>query len=412
MRQAFFGNQALKQVGRTASAVVCTVFVFLALPQARAGTAMAPSVSAPNPGVDVVEKSDQQLPVTFSLNFDSVYDDNIYIRNQNRVGDFYWMINPGVSYVSGDPQYQPDQLFRLSYKPKIYQFWDETKNNSFDQDLHLDYQVNLGHLTLGLAQTYYTDSTPTPDTGGRLKAQYYDTHVFANYELSPRLTWENEVTQLISRYDSSSAIETNAWTASSYLDYAVCPKFNLAVGGTLGYVVLDQYPDQFYEQFNLRMKYKATNKINLTARVGGEYRQFEHSNDNSISPVFALGAEFHPGLWTTLKVDGEGKTLPSISDANQNYRTYGLNVSLRQQIVPHFFLNLGSGYYHSFYYNTPSGDSAGFQYDFITVRPALEWELNPHFTVGAYYQHQTNISNQDDQSYLDNQVGIQGGFKY
>jgi len=267
-------------------------------------------------------------------------------------------------------------------------------------------------LNLGVSQTYYTDATASPDTSGRLKAEYYGTRIFANYELSKRLTWENDATQLLSRYDNAGTIDTNEWTASSFLDYAVCPKLNLALGGTLGYEVLSRSADQYYEQFHLRAKYRVTNTINLTARVGGEFREYEHSNNKSLSPVFSLGAEFHPCQSTTIHVNGEGKTVPSITQAYQDYRTYGVNVSLRQGLVPHLFFNLGTGYYYSFYYNVPSETSAGYQYDYVSVRPGLEWELNEHFTVGAYYQHQSNISHQNDQSYIDNQVGLQGSFKY
>lgn len=358
-------------------------------------------------------------PIRLGLSVDSLYDDNIYIRQNNRVGDFMWVVSPSATYESGRLEDEPDNYLKVRYTPSFVEFLDETQNDSINHNALFSYQGHVNKLSYGIEQSYVKDTSPNRDVGARLTSQYLGTRVFGTYELTGKLLLDVEGTQSISRYQIG--FDTNEWTGSGFLDYDIFPKTRVGIGATYGEldvlgVLSSVTPNNFganqtYEQGHVRIIYQPTDKLSLTARFGGEIRQYQNSSTETTNPVVSISLNYQPFDSLTLIGTAYRRTVPSITLAGANYDDSGIDLTARQRLLQKFFLGLRTAYDHSNYFSVSTGNSTGLEYDYYTVRPSLDYEANKYFTLGVYYQYQKNESTQAG-GFADNQIGMRAVVSY
>ena len=84
---------------------------------------------------DYVSAVPKRFHYAFRLNLRGVYDDNIFISNGERVDDYYFAIEPGVTIGWGDIVGRDMNYLRLDYAPSIFLFTDNSDANAVQ---HLD----------------------------------------------------------------------------------------------------------------------------------------------------------------------------------------------------------------------------------------------------------------------------------
>jgi len=363
---------------------------------------------------------------SFGLTIRAVYDDNIFISNTDRVSDWYFAIEPRLTVGFGDIEGRNENYFRLDYMPSIILYADHSNEDAVSHLIMLEGQYRFSRLTLNLSQEVYildgTNLNSIVDTTGLFanldvsqptRLNLFITRLRANYELSAKLFLTGEFDAQIYDYPDDDFFSSQIISGGLYINYNVTPKLTIGAGGTFGYDwVEDPNVDQPFEQANFRLNYQVTGKLGLSASVGAEFRQFNDHRGDYVSPVFELGAIYHPFDGTTFTLAAGRRILNSGFFPDQDFATTYVVGRIQQRLLRRVYLGLGFGYENSDYFGTTSGVNATRNDDYWFVEPSVDVLITRWLSVGAYYLHREDNSNIDFFSFDDNQVGVRATFRF
>ncbi len=372
---------------------------------------------------DEVSAVPKRFVYAFRLTLRGVYDDNIFLRNTNRVDDYYFAIEPGVTLGFGDIVGRDANYIRLDYAPSIFLFVDNSDSDAIQHLLRLEGRYNFGRLGLTISQDVQlldgtnlgavgaTGANANPgvnlDAGGDSQVNIYTTHANVTYDLTGKTFLTGSLNYGATEYDTLISSETIF--GNVFINYTYSPKLVVGLGGTFGYNWVDNTnPNQTFEQANLRLTYQITGKISLNASAGVEFRQFEDDLRGSdyVTPVYELGATYQPFDGTTVNLRGSRRSLNSAVLQAQNYNATNITFGIRQRFLRRIYVGLAAGYENSDYYNTVQFVNANRQDDYFYIQPAVDVTITPFWTAGAYYLHRENNSSSNFFSFDDNQYGL------
>jgi hypothetical protein len=180
----------------------------------------------------------------------------------------------------------------------------------------------------------------------------------------------------------------------------------------IGYTAVDNYPDQSYQQARFRGLYAVAAKVSLMASVGGEWRQYRGGVDDTLDPVWDLTVSYAPREGTSLSLATYQRYSSSSYYGDENYLSTGVVLSARQMLLQRLALNFGFTYYHADYQPAVVGVTSDRVDDVFLVRVSLDTYIQPRWTVGIFYDHETNDSTLDSFTWNRNRVGIQTAWSY
>ena len=389
-------------------------------PPASPGLAATPARSVPTQEVvtdRAVAETPRRFKYTFGVTARGVYDDNIFNSSSNPVSAYYFTIEPFISLGLGDPA-DGFNFLNFIYRPSAFFFVDYSSNDSVQQIIHLDAQRRFSRLTLSLLEDIQlldgTDlnnlndpsgNQANTDISGRNRHQIYDTRLSGSYELTGKTFLSGGGRFSANEYPS--AISSQILSGNFFINYNYSKKLVLGVGPTVGYNTNGpSINDQTFEQASVRLTYSATAKINVSASVGVEFRQFASNVASNTSPVYELDASYRPFDGTLLSLRGSRDTINSASLAGQSYFDTTINFSLTQRLMQRFFFGFAIGYTNTNYFSTVSGVSATRNDNFYYIVPSVDFNVTRFWTFGAYYVHREDSSSVSFFSFTDNQLGL------
>jgi hypothetical protein len=360
------------------------------------------------------------------LNMRTVYDDNIYLRQNDRVADIYFGFEPGITLGFGDIVGSDANYVRIDYAPSVFLFLENSNADSIQHVFRLDGRYRFGRLTLNVAQDIQfleggdrgaTSSTSNPgpnlnlDTGGATDVNIYTTRADLTYDLTGKTFLSGGLLYTSNEY--AVLISSEQVSANLFVNYIYSPKLTVGLGGSAGYnTVGSASGDQTFQQANLRVTYEPSGKLSVNASGGVEFRQYGGENDNGgsvVSPVYELGVNYQPFDGTTINVRGSRRSLNSAALVAQNYNTTNLTFTVRQRLLRRFYVGLVAGYESAEYYSTdnevdfPSTDRSD---NYVFVQPSIDVTLTAFWTAGLYYLYRNNDSSSQFFSFYDNQFGV------
>lgn len=388
-----------------------------------------------NPSVEIRNDDDgisatpHKFHYAFRLTLRGVYDDNIFLSETDRVDDYYFAIEPGLTLGYGDIVERQENYIRLDYAPSIFLFADHSDSNAVQHLIRLEGQHRFARLTVTFSQDVQilegTNLTSTGvgagngapptlnlDAGGETAINVYTSIANFAYDLSGKTFLSGGVQYHIWDYENG-LISSSDFSGNLFFNYNYSPKLVVGIGGTAGYNWVDSpSPDQTFEQVNVRLTYQLTGKISLNASAGVEFRQFEDNDNDHVSPVYEIGATYQPFDGTTLSLRGSRRTMNSAVFAEQDYAATSIVFGARQRLFQRIFLGLTLGYENSEYFSTVDFVGADRSDNYYFVQPAIDVMVTRWMTVGAYYLHRENDSSVSGFSFRDNQVGIRASFTF
>ncbi len=359
----------------------------------------------------------------FRLGLRGVYDDNIFLRSSDRVSDFYFSIEPGVTIGYGDIVGSDQNFVRLDYAPSAFLYADHSEADSLQHVIRLEGQYHFRRLNLTLTQeiqildgTNYTNGSLSPnsvpsinlDAGANTSVTTYNTRLSFTYDLTGKTFLSGSLLHTANEYESS-LIDSQSIQGNGYLNYNYSPKLVVGLGGTAGYNwVASSTPDQTFEQINGRFTYQLSGKVSLDASGGVEFRQFDGDAGNStyVSPVYEISASYQPFDGTSLSLSGNRRTQNSAVLLGQDYASTNLSLTARQRFFQRFYLSFALGYQNLSYFNTVDNGSASRDDDYFYLQPALDLTLTRYWTLGVYYLHRENETSATSFGFDDNQFGL------
>ncbi len=364
---------------------------------------------------------------SFRLTLRGIYDDNINLTENNRLSDYYFAIEPGITVGFGDVINRQENYVRLDYAPSFFIYSDHSERDAVQHLVRLDGRYRFRRLTLDFSQDVQlldgTDLSTTTTSGNignfvnldvssPTRVNIFTTHLDANYELGGKTFLTGGLTY--TNVDYETLISSRYYAGNIFINYNYSPKLVIGVGGSGGYTDVDSpNPDQTFEQANVRVSYQATGKISLNASAGVEFRQFQDSSRGGYtSPVYELGATYQPFDGTTLSLTGSRRSLASAVLSNQDYAASSIIFGARQRFLQRFFVGVTAGYENSEYFTTIGGGSASRSDDYFFVQPAVDFAVTRFWTAGLYYLYRENDSSLNGFSFYDNQVGVRSSLSF
>lgn len=353
-----------------------------------------------------------------------VYDDNINISRDHRRSDYYFAIEPQLTLGLGDIAGRNRAYLRLDYMPSIILFTDHSNEDEVDHLIHLEGGYTTGRLRLTAIQDIailnganlnsIIDTTglfANVDVSTPTEINVYNTRLRADYDLTGKIYLQGEFDASVLDYPDF--ISSADISGGLYLYYRWLPKLAIGIGGTFGHEFVDDPSnDQNFEQVNFRLDYEATGKLNLYVSAGAEFRQFTGHRDERTTPVFEVGAVYHPFENTTFTLTAGRRSYASGFFVDQDFETTYVVGRFQQRLFQRVYFGLAGGYENDDYFSTQRGVSATRNDDYWFIEPSVDILITRWLSTGVYYLHRENSSNQDFFTFDDNQVGVRATVRF
>jgi hypothetical protein len=364
-----------------------------------------------------VNENFRRFRYNFGVTVRDVYDDNINLSSTNRVGDWFFVVEPEIHLGFGDSEGGFNYL-AFDYVMSAYFFADQTERNGIEHIIHLGGQHDFGHLVLGLSQDVQildgtslnslssrTGAQANTDVNGPSRSNTYTTAVNASYDLTGKLFLSGQAGYARTDYESETFVSSQIISGNMYLNYVYSPKLVIGLG-TTGGVNSNDGPtsDETFEQINARANYIVSGKISLSISAGIEFRQFDAGD--SISPVYDISGSYQPFENTTITIAGSRNTRTSASLAGQDFEETSISLTVSQRLFNRATFSLAEGYSRSAYLSGNTGNSTARTDEYFYIEPAFDINVTRYWSVGIYYLYRTDLSTLAFFSFHDNQFGF------
>ena len=375
----------------------------------------------PDPNVDDMPELDGERLTTFQppveedgrlwrirpiLSTGVTFDDNIFITNSNRKGDFIFNINAGFALEFGDYRNMEDNYLLLEYLATAFFFNRYTSQNSFDQAASLVGQYRFENLAVQAESRYQSLSGAERQVGA-----FTDRSIFFNafrmiYDYSEKTSMDFEANQRTSYYPQN--LSSYYYEAKGGFNYALFPKTLIGLEGILGLAQVQESPDMWYQTLNGRLDYAISGKTMVKASGGVQFNEYVGGGEPlRMIPVFSLGAEYLLFTKTRLSLVAYRNLQASASLAGQDYIATGGELGLTQEFASKFEIGVTTGYENDTYVaNTTSTDATRVD-NFFFIRPSISYNFLKYMKASLSYEYRTNRSDLVEDTWFDNKLNLE-----
>jgi hypothetical protein len=341
-----------------------------------------------------------------------LYDDNLLysVNGKSKEAAAEWLIQPAVQAVAGDdaglvayrdqnqdvltlspgnliiqpPEDRPGKLFILDYGPRFQIFDKYSANNSVDEFATLDLLWPMNNLVLGVKQDYQLQKEAIIEAGQRTTVETISTALSEAYQFGDKTSMESDFRRISFDYQTVGLIGYTEYNTEDWFNYEVEKGLPVSLGVLAGLDDVANHQDQNFVQLRARARYNYTEKLIFDVSVGGELRQYENGNPDTLTPVFNIAGEFRPLERTSLRLSGSRELNASIFNGF-NFATTGATLDARQGITDRFTVDLSAGYY-AVDLTSVSGPLVTHSEDYYIVRLSLETKIVSHLTSQIFAQ--------------------------
>lgn len=322
------------------------------------------------------------------LTIGSFYDGNIFVRSNDSQGDLITRIAPGLLMRLGND----NSIFYLTadYTAGINLYAQHSNEDSVDEDASTTFQWSLPKTTIALRLGVSADSGADIDATNLVRQQLYFAGLTTHYALSEKTSID--LNGDYSRSDFDGLISSSQVDAAAYVNYAFSPRTQVGAGVAGGYVIVPGEGHQEYEEFNLRATYRLSGKVTLLADGGIEDRQYSLGAGDTTTPVFDISAAWDVRNGTQVTLGFQRQIFVSAIEQNQDYTASSVSLGVSQRITDSVSASLSLAFINSEYSATASGVSATREDNFMTIRPAVQWQALSWLSIGIFYEYSQNFS--------------------
>jgi hypothetical protein len=368
----------------------------------------------------------------------TTYDDNVTLRPTNPPDDFIWTFSPGFTLLAGESSsgigpttsiranslgaesrsggvanrglMTTSKGFTIDYGAALRYFSKNSEQNAVDHAARLNAALPFERLKLQLSQDVQSLSDTSIDFGNRTRRQLYDTQLGVSYSLSDLTSLQLDARQSISSFKEG--IGSREWQGNGYVNYAYSPKLTVGVGGGGGLLDPNNASSQKYMQGRLRVGYQLTERVQLDASGGMEFRNFSDGGGSTTQPVFDLGAAYALSPQVTLRLQGGRRSQSSALFTGQNYNETHVGLTAQYQPVGRVSVYAAFDYNHLAYEAAQTGARATRSDDYLSLRVGVGIDLALRWSLGLYYQYKQNASADPFFDYANNQAGVSVAWAY
>ncbi len=364
-----------------------------------------------------------------------MYDDNIFLEHKDKLAggkgnagrdhDFVHTLTPGLRLNAGDAAARQSAYFDANYEAIITRFTDYTGSDAVDHNASISLGGKFNKLSLSVDQTFISASDADAKllaANGRVKRKTWGTKADADYEISEKTSASLELLQTIGDYNAP-LVDSADRSAHLFFDYQVLPKVKMGIGGGAGYLQVDgnaasHNPNSVYYDGQVRLDWKATEKLSLKASGGIEFRNIQEAGaKDPVGFIFGLGAFWKASERTAVSLAASR----GIRAANANVGVYNeetsVTLGLKQGILENLTFSLDAGYAFDHYKATQGGalaPGALREDNYFYLKPSLSYRFAERAQATLFYQYRRNDANLvlNGNDFYNNQLGVELSYRF
>jgi Putative beta-barrel porin 2 len=334
-----------------------------------------------------------------------VYDDNIFVTNEDPVADVIWTMSFGGIYELGDFRNRTENYLAAQWigNPVIYT--ENSAQNAFNQYAGLILQYRFNRLVLRLDSNFSHVKGPNREVNTITTTTTFWNALQFRYDYSAKTAFDVTLLQNTSLVEDFQ--NTSRYQASAGMDYLIMPKTKLGARGVVGVLTSSEDPIQFYQQALARLEYTFSDKLTFMFEGGVQFLEFEGSDTVKVYPVFSLGAQYRPFAGTSFALVGYRNVVSATTLAGQDYVATGFQLQVQQRLLQKCTAMVGFGYENDDYFGTTEETETDRVDNYLFVRPRLTYAFVDWFSASLFYEFRQNTSTQESSSFDNNRAGFE-----
>jgi len=334
-----------------------------------------------------------------------IYDDNIFISNTNRVADVIWTVGLAVSFELGDFRNLKDNFLIAEWTGAGLLYTNNPEQNAFNQEAGLIGKYHWQRLTTEVESRYQSLTGPDRQIGNVASRELFLNAVHLKYDLSGKIRLTADASQKTQLYQVY--LDQYEYQAKAGIDYQILPRVGIGLEGVLGFLSIQDSPNQTYQQVRLRGTYSLTGKIDFKFSGGLEFREFDDGEPLKVNPAYSLSLQYRPFDGTFINITGYRNVFGSSSSIGQNYTATGFEISIRQRILQKITVATAFGYENDSYFGTSETSETNRVDNYFFIRPSLSYAFTRHVAFTVFYEFRNNDSNQLADTFYNNRAGLE-----
>ena len=341
-----------------------------------------------------------------------LYGSGIQASATNQQDTVIQEFSPGVSVDLG-------QHWTVDYTPTFRFYANNQFRDSVDHAASVSGGTRLDDWRFGFGQTFSLTTTPLAETAAQTEQESYGTSLSASWAINHKVSADFGLSQNLNFVTGLQNSKT--WSTLDWLNYQYYERLSVGVGLGGGYVNLNTdipggpgSPDQTFEQAQLRVQWRATDKLSLSVNGGLEDRQFMSGGaDDSLNPIFGASLQYQPFDHTQISL-GASRAVSS-SDyfiISQSTETTTVSLNFNQRLLEQFYLDLGVGYTKTEFVTALGPAAINRSDDNLNFNVRLSRSFLKRGNVSVTYQYGDHQSSLAGFTYQSSQVGFEVGFTY
>jgi hypothetical protein len=315
---------------------------------------------------------------------------------------------PGQSQNTILQQLSPGVLFdigthwTLDYTPTLNFYSSSGFQNTVDHSALLQWGSAFRDWFVSASQGYTKTADPETETAGQTGQQTYSTALNATYQFNDKLSAVmglNQNLNYVANGQSSTNLllglaDSRTWSTMDWLYDQFWSRFNAGIGAGVGYNQQDGSPGSIYQQYQVSVNWRITDKVSFSANGGLEDQEYLSGGASDIlTPIFGGTIQYQPFDQTRISVTAN-RTVTSSYYQSEDVENTSVTGDFNQRLFGGLFLDLSGGYMTSSYVATVVGLSTGRNDDSYSFNARLTCPFPKRGTFAVFYQYSNNSSTQ------------------
>ena len=270
-----------------------------------------------------------------SMGYDLTYGSGLLVGPARAESTVIQTLSPGLSLEIG-------QNLRVDYDPRLVIYTATGYHDTVNQAVNLQGATQRGDWSLSLNNRYGSSDNPLIETAQQTQQTSNSTRVAASRPLSPELSLNLDLTQLL-RW-SGNFNRTFSWSTSDSLNYRLRDNLTVGLIGGLEYDQVYRSIDMTSERLQGSIQGSVGDKLTYSLTAGMEFREFlGASAPMKASPIFSGTANYQLTEKTSIGGSLSRSVSPSLFN-NEFTQTSDVQGMLHQRLFEKMILNVTGGY--------------------------------------------------------------------
>ncbi len=219
------------------------------------------------------------------------------------------------------------------------------------------------------------------------------------------------ITQTINSADQFSS--SRSWNTLEWFNYQFWPRLTGGIGGGYGYDNVNSGPDMSHETLQVRVSWRAFDKLSFSAHGGAEDRQFLDSGlSDLISPTYGAAIEYDPLEYTSLSLSLDRGISPAITSGSQASENTSLSVGLNQRLLKRLQFSVSGAYTQINYLASALNVGPERSDTYYSLSTRLSLSFLKRATASVFYTYSENSSTMSGFAFSSSQMGFELAYRF